>query len=204
MSEDTTEVLNAQSPEIIEIVTTNANKNDNDILGLLVQAGIPFGDSRKILKKVFEEQGLRLTKDQKEEKVKEVMSRFEVTEETTVEEVSEQIELVAAECEISNAMAKKHVKLAFTEADITMPSVPKTGGGTRGPREPGFRGDVKIAADYAMANPEAVENDKEEFKNYMDSVGKSTTKSGKDKAGNWYNAVVELRMFGKEWQEKHC
>ena len=196
--------FNENSQELIDIVTENKNLDDNAILGLLIGQGVLFNKAKGILNKILVSQGLRMTKAQRDDKAEELLAAFSVTDETTAEEVSDQIDMLMDELDCTKAAARIYVKAMFDEAEIAFPKVATTGGGKRGPKAPGMSGDVRTSANFALENPEEIENDKEAFKDYMDANGGSTTRSGKDKSGNWYSAVVDLRLFGKEWLDKHC
>jgi len=196
--------LNETNEDLIAIVTELKDAEDNDILGKLIGAGVPFNKAKGVLDKIMVAQGFRMTKAQLDEKAEEILSAFGVSEDTTADEVNDQIDNLVDELGCTVMKARNYIKALFTEAEIAYPKMPKKSSGPRAPREPGYRGDVKISADFALENPEAVEDDQEAFKTYMDEHGGSTTSSGKDKAARWYSSVVDLRIFGKQWQAKHC
>ena len=196
--------LNETSQELIDIVTEYKDQDDNDILGKIIGIGVPFNKAKGILDKIMVAQGFRMTKVELDSKAEEILSAFSVTAETTSDEVAEQIDNLVEELGCTITKARNYVKAVFTGADIAYPKATYASSGPRAPREPGYRGDVKISADFALENPEALENDQESFKEYMDSHGGSTTKTGSDKSARWYGSVVDLRIFGKQWQAKHC
>jgi len=196
--------LNENSQELIDIVTELKDQSDNDILGALVQAGAPFGKAQGYMNKIMVSQGFRLSTEETATKAEEILGAFAIDTDTTPDEVQEQIDNLVSELGCTIAKARNFVKAVFTGADIAYPKPAKKASGPRAPREPGFRGDVKTAADFALENPEAIENDQEAFKEYMDAHGGSTTKNGSDKSVRWYGAVVDLRIFGQAWQGKHC
>jgi len=190
--------------EIIDVIVANKDKTDNTILGIIVgEYAVPFNKAKDVLKQVLEEQGLRMTKVQRDEKAAELLQDFMVSEDTSTDEVSEQVEMLVDELDCTVGIARGYVRALFEAEELKMPKAPQ-GGGKRTPKAPGFRGDVSIAANYALANPEPTENDKDDFKAFMDENGGSTTKTGKDKSTNWYSGVVDLRIFGKQWQEINC
>ena len=190
--------------EIVQLIVDNKDKTDDEILGLVIGTGqIPFSKAKSVLQKVLIEKGLRITKEQRDDKAAEMLGGFEVSAETTPDDIATQVQELSAELDCSAKIARGYVKGLFDEADIEMPKAPK-GGGTRGPRTAGFGGDVKLAAEFAIENPEPVEDDLAAFKVYMDENGGSTTRAGADKSARWYNGVVDLRIFGKQWAEKHC
>ena len=197
-------VLNETNEELIAIVTELKDAEDNDILGKLIGKGVPFNKAKGVLDKIMVAQGFRMTKAQLDEKAEEILAAFSIDAETTPEEVNDQIDDLVDELNCTVNKARNYVKSLFTEAEIAYPKMPKKASGPRAPREPGYRGDVKISADYALENPEAGEDDQAAFKAYMDENGGSTTSSGKDKSANWYSSVIDLRIFGKQWQDKHC
>ncbi len=143
-------------------------------------------------------------KAETDEKVEQLLAAFSIDEETTSDEVSEQMDNIVEEVGCTLIKARNYVKTLFTDADIAFPKQAKKTSGPRAARSPGHRGDVKTSADYALDFPDAQENDQEAFKAYMDERGGSTTKNGSDKAARWYGSVVDLRIFGKQWQDKHC
>lgn len=196
--------LNETNEDLIAIVTDNKDSDDNTILGLLVGAGVPFGKAKGILGKIMTSQGFRLTAEEMDTKAEELLAAFEVDTDTTAEEVSEQIDNLMDEMGCTLNKARNYVKAVFTGADIAYPKAAKKASGPREPRSPGYRGDVKTSADFALENPEELENDKEAFKAYMDEHGGSTTKNGTDKSARWHSSVVDLRIFGKQWQANHC
>lgn len=196
--------LNETSEELITIVTDNKDSDDNTILGLLVGAGVPFGKAKGILGKIMTSQGFRLSAEEMDEKAEELLAAFSVDSDTTSDEVAEQIDNLIDELGCTANKSRNYVKALFTGADVAYPKPAKKASGPREPREPGYRGDVKTSADYALAFPEAGKNDKEDFKAYMDEHGGSLTKNGTDKSSKWYSSVVDLRIFGKAWQAKHC
>jgi len=187
--------------EVIDLIVANKDKADNDILGIIIgEAGVAFNKAKGVLNSVLESQGLRMTKAQRDEKANELMENFEVSEDTTAEEVSEQIEMLVDELDCTVGIARAYVRSAFDSEELKMPKAAKSSG-PRAPKAPGFRGDVKIAADYAIANPDATEDDKGDFKAFMDANGGSETKAGKDKSIRWHSAVVDLRIFARQWKE---
>ena len=190
--------------DVIDCIIENAKLSDEDILGMLIPLKVPFNSAKGVLKKVLEENGLRMSKEQRDTKAKELLADFEPTEETEIDEVNEIIENLVEELGCTAGVARAYVRTLFTAVEIAMPKNSSGGGGKRGPRTPGMKGDAKLSADFAIENPEAVENDLEAFKAYMDANGGSTTRAGKDKSTRWYSAVVDFRIFGKAWQEKHC
>jgi len=188
--------------DIIDLIIANKDKDDNDILGIIIgEGGVAFNKAKGVLNSVLESQGLRMTKAQRDEKAIELMENFVASEDTTPEEVSEQIEMLVDELDCTVGIARGYVRSAFDAEELKMPKAAKATGGPRAPKVPGFRGDVKLAADYAIANPVPTEDDKGDFKAFMDGNGGSTTKSGKDKSSTWYSAVLDLRIFANQWKE---
>ena len=164
-------MLNKTNEELITIVTELKDSEDNDILGKLIGAGVPFNKAKGVLDKIMVSQGFRLTKVQLDEKAEEILAAFAIDTETTPEEVNYQIDNLVDELSCTVNKARNYVKALFTDAEIAYPKMPKKASGPRAPRDPGYRGDVKISADFALENPEAVEDDKEAFKSYMDDHG---------------------------------
>jgi len=196
--------LNETNEELIAIAVENKDKDDNETLGLLIGKGVPFNKAKGLLKKIQEDQGLIFTKADRDSKAEEILSGFSATADTTAEEVQEQVENLMGELNCKIGVARGYVKAMFDEDELTMPKATRTASGPRAAKTPGFRGDVKLAADFALENPEAVENDEEAFKEYMNDHGGSTTKTGGDKSKRWYAGVIDLRIFGKAWQDTHC
>lgn len=193
--------LNENSQELIDLVTEHKDQDDNDILGELVGAGVPFGKAKGVLDKIMTSQGFRLSKADMDTKAEEILASFTASTETTPEEVSEQIDNLVEELNCTINKARNYVKAVFTGADIAYPKPARKASGPREARAPGFRGDVLTAANFAIANPEAIENDQDAFKDYMNDNGGSTTKNGTDKSARWYGAVVDLRIFAKAWKD---
>ena len=175
----------------IDLIVKNKSLKDDEILGLLIQDGVPFSKAKGILNTVLIEQGLRLTKEQKEEKVDEIMSGFEISADTTAEEVADQATSISDEIECSIKVARGHVKRYFDEADVEMPRA-SGGGGKRGPRAPGFGGDAKIASEWLIDNPEGTVD---EFRSHMEDLGKDKTNKGADKVQGWFNFIGDLKIF---------
>lgn len=192
--------LNENSQELIDIVTENKDTDDNNLLSLLIQVGVPFNKAKGYLNKIMVSQGLRMTKAQRDEKAEELMASFSITEDTTAEEVNDQIEMLADELKTTTNVARGYVRAGFAEAEVGMPKA-STSSGPRAPRAPGFNGDVKLAADYAIANPVAGDNDLEGFQEYMKEHNAATTKNGADKSKRWYSTVVDLRIFANAWKD---
>lgn len=193
--------LNETNEELIAIAVENKDKDDNETLGLLIGKGVPFNKAKGLLKKIQEEQGLIFTKADRDAKAEEVLSGFSVSADTTAEEVQEQVDNLMDELNCKTGMARGYVKALFDDEELAMPKAVRASAGPRTPKAPGFKGDFKSAADFALANPEPLENDLEEFKAYMEDHGGAFTSTGKDKASRWYGGVVDLRIFGKQWTE---
>ena len=191
------------SEEVIQTIVDNKDKNDNDILGLIIGLGVPFNKAKTVLNKILIDKGLRMTKADRDTKAEQLMEDFSATSESTVDEVNDKIEQIMEDLDCTVGVAKAYVRAAFAAEELEMPKATRTGG-TRGPRTPGFAGDVAIAANFALANPEPTENDLEDFRACMKEQGSDVTASGKDKATRWYGAVVDLRIFGKKWADAHC
>ncbi|MCP4176869.1 MAG: hypothetical protein GY756_03810 [bacterium] len=192
--------MSETTQDIVDLIVINKDKSDNDILGLMIGQGVQFNKAKGILNSVLEEQGLRLTKVQRDEKAAEILEGFSVSVETTAEDVVDQIEAIVDEIDCTVNIARAYVRALFVAEDLPMPKAARSNV-PRAPKVPGFRGDVKIAADYAIANPDATENDLENFKTFMDDNGGSTTKTGTDKSKKWHSAVEDLRIFAKAWKD---
>lgn len=184
--------------DIVDLIIENKDKSDNDILGIIIGAGVPFNKAKGVLNSVLIEQGLRMTKEQRDEKAAELMESFSVSEDTTSDEVAEQVELLADELNCSAGVARAYVRAAFAEEDIEMPKAKRTGGGHRGPRSPGFSGDAKITTDFLIENPDCT---KEEFSAHMEEKGIAKTKNGADKTSRWYSYMQDLKIFANKWCE---
>lgn len=181
---------------IVELVVENKDKDDNTILGLIIQTGsVPFNKAKGVLAKVLEEQGLRMSKAQRDEKAQELMEDFSVSEETTTDEVTEQIESLMDELDCSVGIARGYVRAAFEAEELTMPKVARK---TSGPRTstPGFNGDAKLVSDFLISNKDCT---REEFDTFMKDQGKATTKTGADKTGRWWNVLVDLKVFAESY-----
>ena len=190
--------------EVKQYIIDNHKLSDEEILGGLIPLSVPFNSAKGVLKAVLEENGLRLSKAQRDSKAADLLSDFEPNDETEVDEVNEMIENLVTELDCTANIARAYVRAIFVENEVSMPKA-SGGGGKKGPRAPGMKGDVKLSADFAIANPEEGEgSDLAAFKAYMDENGGSVTKNGKDKSAKWYSSVADLRIFGKKWQETHC
>lgn len=184
------------SQEVVDIIVANADKNDNDVLSLIVSAGVLFKDAKKTLAFVQVDKGLKLTKEQSDAVIADLMAGFAVSADSTVEEVNDQIELISAEAKISPTAARKVVRSAFDKEALTMPKALKAG--VRSPSVPGFGGDVKLTADWVIANPNG--GTYEEFKAYMEEKGAAVTNQGKDKTRRWFSVSEDLRVFISDYQ----
>lgn len=193
--------LTENNEELVAIVVDNQDKEDNDILSLLIGASVPFNKAKGLLKKIQEAKGLIFTKEDRDVKAAELLSGFSVSSETTADEVAEQVENLMGELNCKVGIARGYVKAMFDEDEIPMPKATRATAGPRAPKAPGFRGDVKIAADFAIANPTPSDTDLEDFKAYMDDNGGSETKTGTDKSKRWYAAVLDLRIFAAQWKD---
>lgn len=189
------------SQDIVDAIVENKSKDDNDLLSIIIGMGVKFNKAKGVLNTVLEEQGLRMSKADRDAKAEELLENFSVTTETTAEEVAEQVEVLVEELDIKVPAARSYIRAMFTEQDIDMPKAVRASSGPRAPRAPGFAGDMKLAADFAIANPEALADDEEAFKTFMDENGGSTTKGGADKSKRWHGGVVDLRIFAKAWKD---
>ena len=196
--------LNETNQELIDIVVEMKDKDDNLTLGEIIGKGVPFNKAKGLLKKIQEAAGLIFTKEDRDNKAEEILSGFAVSAETTADEVQEQVDNLMDELNIKVGMARGYVKAMFDDEELAMPKAVRATGGPRKPKEPGFKGDFKSAADFALANPEPSETDVEDFTKYMEEHGGAFTSSGKNKATRWFGGVVDLRIFGKQWADKHC
>jgi len=186
------------SQEVIDLIVENKNEKDDKILSMLVTSGlVSYSDAKKVFNTVLEEQGLRLSKAQRDEKAEELLETFNPDNETTADEVAEQIELLESELDCSKAIARNYVKAKFDEEDITMPKV-TANAGPRGPRTPGFKGDTAITLDFFLKNPNCTQ---EEFTAHMEEIGKRYTQKGADKSIPWFHFIRDLRIFMKSWKE---
>ncbi len=193
--------LNENSQELIDLVTEHKDQDDNDILGELVGAGVPFGKAKGVLDKIMTAQGFRLSKADMDTKAEEILASFTASEDTTPEEVSEQIDNLVEELNCTVNKARNYVKAEFTGADIAYPKVVRAKGGPRTPTAPGFKGDVLLASQFAIANPVAGENDLEDFRAFMVEREADKTRTGTDKVARWYGAVLDLRIFATAWKD---
>jgi len=188
--------------EIVQLIVENKDKTDDEILGLVIGTGqIPFSKAKGVLQKVLIEKGLRITKEQRDEKAAEMLGGFEVSAETTPDDIATQVQELSAELDCSAKVARNYIKALFDEEELNMPKAPK-GGGTRGPRAPGFGGDALIAAQFLIDNKDST---REEYAEYLASIGKDKTNKGADKVGTWWGLIEDLRVFTVQWQEAgHC
>jgi len=187
--------------ELIDIVIENKDQDDNAICGLLIQSGVPFNKAKGVLNEILISQGLRMTKVQRDDKAEELMNAFPITEDTTSDEVVAQVETIAEELGCALIVARNYVKAAFTEAELPYPKASAGTGGPRAPRSPGFSGDAATVSSYAIQNPIATENDKQDFQDFMEANGGYLTASGKNKATRWYPTVADLRIFANQWKD---
>lgn len=184
------------SQKLIDIVVDNKDKDDNTILGLMIGSGeVMFNKARGALNTILVEQGLRMTKAQRDEKAAIILEDFGVTDETTAEDVSEQVEVLVDELDIKPAAARAYIRAIFEAEEIEMPKAARKTGGTR-TSTPGFNGDAKLVTDYLIANKECT---REEFNEFMESQGKAKTASGKDKTQRWWNVLVDLKIFAESY-----
>jgi len=184
------------SQEVIDVIVENKDKDDNAILSLMIGLGTPFNKAKGILAKILIEKGLRMSKAQRDEKAAELMETFTASEETTSDEVVEQIELISDELDCTAAVARAYVRAAFIAEDLEMPKAPKAASGPRGPRSAGFNGVAGTVSAYLIANKECT---KDEFTAFMVEKGLDKTKSGADKVATWWNVLEDLRVFGTQY-----
>lgn len=178
--------------EIVDIIVANADKDENTILGEIIGAGVPFTKARATMNAVMVEQGLRLTKEQREEKAAEILDGWEVSEDTTVEDVNEMLEKLSDELKCTSRQAGGYIKQVFSDADLTMPKAAKVAR----KRTPGFHGDAKLVSDFLIENPECTQEDVTTF---MQEQGIDKSKNGADKTKRFWNFVVELKTFADTW-----
>jgi len=188
--------LNETNQELIDLVVSMKDKDENETLGQLIGKGIPFNKAKGILKKIQESQGLIYTKEARDEKAAELLSGFEVNDEITAEDVQEQVDNLMGELSIKLGMARSYVKAMFDEEELPMPKATRTGGGTRTAKTPGFNGDALLCSDFLIANKDCT---KEEFTAFMVEQGKDKTSTGADKVGRWWGVVVDLKVFAEKY-----
>ena len=182
--------------EIVDIIVANADKDDNTILGEIIGAGVPFNKAKNVMNQVLVEQGLKLTKEQRDEKADEFLSGWNVSEDTTADEVSDMLEDLQEELKCTVGIARSYIKAVFTEADIDMPKATKK---VKREKKPGFAGDAKVTSDWLLDNPNAT---KEEFVAFMEEQGIAKSKGGADKTQRFWNFMVEIKTFATAWCEK--
>lgn len=189
-------VLNETSQELIDIVSEFKDSDDNTILGKIVGAGVPFGKAKGVVDKIMVSQGFRMNKVDMDAKAEEILATFEISEETTAEEVQEQIDNLVDELNCKVPKARNYIKALFSGEEIAYPKATRAASATR-TSTPGFNGDAKLVSDFLIENKDCT---REEFDTFMKEQGKDLTASGVDKTGRWFNVLVDLKVFA----EKYC
>ena len=184
-----------------QYIIDNHKLSDEELLGGLIPLGCPFNSAKKILKDVLESEGLRMSKQQRDEKAADLLSDFTPTEETEVDEVNEMIENLVEELDVSAKIARAYVRAVFTENEVEMPKATRAAGGPRTPREPGFNGDSKLVASFVVSNPNGSEED---FRKMMEAAGADKTSTVKDKAARWFPFSKDLYIFAEAYMAAHC
>ena len=163
MSEDMTNV-NVDLDRATEILMPmiDAGASNEDMVVALIQAGIKYARAGRLMMKVLESKGLRVSAKDRYAAASENLTNWEFAPETWAD-VEDAVANLVEELDSTNtAQALSCVKRFAKEHEITLPEKPKTGG-----RRDGSSADARFYA-WAVANKDASEAD---VKAFVDALG---------------------------------
>jgi len=183
--------------QIINIIVEGfANeKTDNDIKKeMFMTEEIDFGDINKTFLQVIAEKGLRLSSKDRTTKTNEFLEGYEPD---GVENHLAKISALQDHLNCATTMAGAAMRKWAKTNEIDLPKAPKESA-----VEPGFRGNIKTVADFAIANKDCTLEDLVKFA----SESVPNTKTGKDNSrayaiGIW-NAVLFAHKYNAEVVEE--
>lgn len=164
-----------------------AEKSDNDIKSDMFKAGCDFGDINKIFNKTLADKKLRLTPKDRNEKAVAFLEGY-VPEAENVEAHLSKVAALQDHLKCTTTQAGASMRAWAKLNDIELPKAPATPTAT-----PGFRGNQKLVADYAIANKEITFEQLVKFA--ADNVPK--TKGDKDNSRGYAVSVWNSIIFAK-------
>jgi len=185
---ENTEMSEEQKFEQIVVDGFAAEKSDNDIMREMFDAGCDFGDIKAVFNAAIKAKGLRLNAKDRAVKTTEFLDGYM----PDINDVSSHLAKVTALqdfLKVTSTLAGASMRKWAKDNEITLPKAkaePK--------RAPGFAGNTKIVADWALANPNC---SKEELDDYAKANVPKTT-SGKEAWSGHANIVWSAILFAKE------
>ena len=182
-----TEMSEAEKYEGIVVAGFEAEKTDNDIKRELFEAGCDFADINKTFNSIVQEKGLRLSTKDRNEKAAEFLEGYEPTD---VESHLAKLSALEDHLGVKSTQAGAAMRAWAKSNDIELPKAP------RAPKAaPGYRGNIKVVADHALANKDVTFDELVAFA--AENVEK--TKGGKDNSRGYAVQVWNAIIFAKSW-----
>ena len=165
-------------------------KSDNDIKGDMFKNGCDFGDINKFFLQIIADKELRMTTKDRMTKAVEFLTGY-VPE--GAEAHLSKISALADHLKVATTLAGASMRKWAKDAGVELPSTPKVS-----KVDPGFRGNIKLVADHAIANKEIT------FDELVKFAGENVpaTTSGKDNSRGYavqvWNAVIFAKSYNAE------
>lgn len=144
---EVTEMSDAQKFEEVVVSGFAEKLSDDDISENLYKAGCPFKDIDKTLKQIIADKGLRLSPKERNAKAAEFLEGYQ-PDATDVESHLAKVSALQDFLDCSTTQAGASMRKWAKDNDITLPKVVAK---AKSKLEPGFRGNIKIVADWALA-----------------------------------------------------
>ena len=175
----------AQKFEEIVVSGFEEKLSDDDISENLYKAGCPFKDIDKTLKSIIADKALRLSPKERNAKASDFLEGYEPD---GVENHLGKVSALQDFLECSSTQAGASMRKWAKDNDIVLPKVPAK---SQAKTEPGFRGNIKIVADFALA--QEIQPDLETLVKFAaESI--PVTKTGKDNSAGYalivFNAII--------------
>lgn len=186
------EVTKMSDTQVFEEIVSNGfaeELKDGIIQRKLFDAGMDFNDLKKNFNSIVSKLGLRLSAKERVAKASEFLEGY-LPDADDVEMHLGKISALQDFLGVSSTQAGASMRKWAKDNDITLPKVKAK---SKSKLEPGFRGNVKIVADWAIENPSAT---LEELAKYA-SENVPVTKTGKDNSAGHALTVFNALIFAK-------
>lgn len=182
---EVSEMSDAQKFEEVVISGFAEKLSDDDISENLYIAGCPFKDIDKTLKDIIALKALRLTPKERNAKAAEFLEGYVPD---GVENHLGKVSALQDFLDCSTTQAGASMRKWAKDNDVELPKVPAK---SKTVSVPGFRGNIKIVADWALA--QEVQPTLEQLVEFA-SANVPVTKTGKDNSSGYaltvYNAII--------------
>ena len=185
--EEVTTMTDAQNYENIVVAGFEAEKSDNDIKKELFEAGCDFSDINKVFNQVVADKGLRLSPKDRNAKAAEFLEGYEPTD---VESHLAKLSALEDHLGVKSTQAGAAMRAWAKANDIELPKAPK-----KPKAAPGFRGKMKILADWMLENKDAT---LEQLQAYA-AEAIEPSKEGKDNSAGYATAMWNSVIFAKAY-----